>query len=103
MPSVADLVEESRLRELVGDEATLSRGRELASEGAAEFREFGPVRVVATVRDDRVQTVLMTSGPEGLGWSCSCGAERFCVHATAAAIETWRRSPKRRSRGKGRT
>jgi uncharacterized Zn finger protein len=93
MPSVADLVDEPRLRELVDDNAELQRGRALADGGAVRFGNFGPLAVTAEVDDGYTHSVELASTPQGLRWSCSCNADGFCVHATAAAIETWRRSP----------
>ncbi len=93
MPSVADLVEERRLRELVGDDPELRRGRALADGGAVRLGQFSPLAVTAEVDDGSTYSVELASTAQGLRWSCSCNSEGFCVHATAAAIETWRRSP----------
>jgi uncharacterized Zn finger protein len=96
MPSIADVVEEPKLRELV-DDAVWSRGRQLAEVGAVRLGRFGPLGGTAEVEDSGLlQVSLTTSGSGDLQWSCTCGADRFCVHATAAAIECWRRAPKRR-------
>src|SRR5438105_1538152 len=51
MPSVADLVEERALAELVAPEP-LEAGRSLANGGAVRFVELGPVRVVAEVAEE---------------------------------------------------
>ena len=100
MSSVADLVEEPALAELVAPEA-LEAGRELAGSGAVTLEEFGPVRVVAAVGDagesHRVELIAQATG---LGWSCDCPEGRTglgCRHLAAAALETWRRAPKRQS------
>jgi hypothetical protein len=64
--------------------------------GAVRLEAFGPVRVTATVEDDGVHHVQLAVISSTLNWSCTCSADSFCTHATAAAIETWRRAPKRR-------
>jgi hypothetical protein len=97
MPSIADLVEEPRLRELVGQDELLARGQALADGGSVRLRDAGPLGATAEVEDGTPRTVIFsTSGRGDLRWTCSCMPERFCAHATAAAIEVWRRAPKRR-------
>ena len=99
MPSVADLVEEERLRRLADPDA-LRRGAGLAAEDRVQLEAFGPLRVTARVDDaggdHRVE--LRATGDE-LTWSCTCpdgqgGA--FCRHAVAAARVAWQRAPRRR-------
>jgi uncharacterized Zn finger protein len=100
VPSVADFVEEPALAELVAPEP-LEAGRALAEAGAVRLVEFGPVRVVAEVGDtDETARVELIAQAVGLGWSCDCAEGRTglaCRHLAAAAIETWRRAPKRRA------
>ena len=100
MPSVADLVEEPALAELVAPEA-LDAGRDLAARGAVRLEEFGPVRVVAQVTDgDSSQRVELIAQAVGLGWSCDCEEGRTglaCRHLAAAALETWQKAPERRT------
>ena len=100
MPSVADQVTEPALAELVAPEAVVA-GHELADAGAVTLVEFGPVRVVAEVTDgaEPVRVELIAQAAR-LGWSCDCDEGRTglaCRHLAAAAIETWRRSPARRT------
>jgi uncharacterized Zn finger protein len=95
--SVADLVEEAALRRLAPVRA-LERGRRAADAGAVELADFGPLVVRARVGEERHEVVLRST-EEGLRWSCTCPegkAGGLCEHAAAAAIETWRRSPRRR-------
>jgi uncharacterized Zn finger protein len=99
MPSVADLVEDERLRRLADADA-LRQGTDLAAGDRVQLEAFGPLGVTARVEDagaaHRVE--LRATGDE-LTWSCTCpdgqgGA--FCRHAVAAAWVTWQRAPKRR-------
>jgi uncharacterized Zn finger protein len=99
--SVADLVEEPALAQLVGPEA-LDAGREVADAGGVRLVEFGPMRVVAEVDDgdELPARVELTSAGGELGWRCDCEEGRTglgCRHLAAAGIETWRRSPMRRA------
>jgi uncharacterized Zn finger protein len=99
MPSVADQVTEAALAELVAPEAVVA-GHELADAGAVTLIEFGPVRVVAEVADGERARVELIAQATGLGWRCDCDEGRTglaCRHLAAAAIETWRRSPVRRT------
>lgn len=100
MPSIADLVDESALEQLTGREA-LSAGRALAEHGKVTLVEAGPERVVAHVLDRGVEAhVILAVAGSKLEWSCDCrrgAAAGACRHIAASAIETWRRSPRRRS------
>jgi uncharacterized Zn finger protein len=97
--SVADLVEEPVLRRLASAEA-FEAGHAAADAGRVTLGEFGPLRVSAVVQDENGRwDVQLRSGEEGLVWSCTCPDGRayvFCRHCVAAAVETWRRAPKRR-------
>jgi hypothetical protein len=96
MPSVADLVDDTALRQLA-DPETYSRGLELAER--VRMAAFGPLRVEATVESDEPATVALTVMPAGLEWRCSAGDASpalICPHVIAVAVETWRRSPPRR-------
>jgi hypothetical protein len=53
------------------------RGRQLADRGAVQFEAFGPVRVTASVEDDRVHRVEFGVTSDELYWSCTCSAETF--------------------------
>jgi uncharacterized Zn finger protein len=99
MPSIADLVEEERLRRLADADA-LRQGTDLAAEDRVQLETFGPLAVTARVEDagapHRVE--LRATGDE-LTWSCTCPDSQggaFCRHAVAAARVTWQRAPKRR-------
>jgi uncharacterized Zn finger protein len=100
MPSVADLVEPPVLDQLAGKDEH-EAGQALADVGAVRLVEFGPLRVVADVIDEggtaRVSLESLQDGT--LDWACSCRglAAGACRHVAAAAVETWRKSPKKRS------
>ncbi len=99
MPSVADLVEEPELRRLATPES-YDEGLVLADEGKVQVGAFGPLQVSAEVDDVETRQVELRSTKAGLEWACTCPDGRrgaFCSHAVAAAIETWRRSPVRRT------
>jgi uncharacterized Zn finger protein len=96
MASVADLVEEPALRQLVGPEP-YAEGLALADAGSVRFVEFGPVMVVAEIADGSpMPRVELASRGEELAWRCECEEGRTglgCRHLAAVGIETWRRSP----------
>jgi uncharacterized Zn finger protein len=100
MPSVADLVEESALRQLVGPEP-YAEGLALADAGAVRLVEFGPLTVVAEVADGSPPPRVELESREGeLAWRCECEeglAGLGCRHLAATGIVTWRRSPERHS------
>ena len=99
MPSVADLVEEQRLRGLAASD-TLDASTKLAEEGAVAFNRFGPLEVAAGVDEGAETYQVELLGGEELRWSCTCPEGQrgsFCRHCVAVARETWRRSPARRA------
>ena len=100
MASVADLVEEPALRQLVGPEP-YAEGLALANAGAVRFVEFGPLTVVAEVGDGSPAPRVELESRQGeLAWRCECAegvAGLGCRHLAATGIVTWRRSPKRQS------
>jgi uncharacterized Zn finger protein len=100
MPSIADLVEPPVLEQLAGKDEH-EAGQALADGGAVRLVEFGPLRVVADVIDDgRTARVTLGSREDGsLDWACSCRglAAGACRHVAAAAVETWRKSPTKKS------
>ncbi|HMJ80227.1 MAG TPA: hypothetical protein VK592_04225 [Candidatus Dormibacteraeota bacterium] len=101
MPSVADLVEDHLLRSLT-DPETYELGRALADHDAVAFEQFTPMAVRARVADGELYYVDLRVGPGKLTWSCSePGGSRgeFCRHCVAAAVQTWRQAPARRSSG----
>jgi uncharacterized Zn finger protein len=95
--SVADLVEPAALEERAG-EYLQRAGAVLREHGHVRIREFGPMRVTATVEDGVSRSVALGSTPAGLDASCDCGAPAasgLCPHVIAVAIETWERAPNR--------
>jgi uncharacterized Zn finger protein len=100
MPSIADLVEPPVLDQLAGADEH-EAGQALADAGAVRLVEFEPLRVVADVIDKGgTARVTLESLQDGtLDWACSCRglAAGACRHVAAAAVETWRKSPKRTS------
>lgn len=94
--SVADLVGEPALRQLVGPEP-YADGLALADAGAVQLVEFGPLKVVAEVADDSPPPRVELESREGeLAWRCECDegvAGLGCRHLAATGIVTWRRSP----------
>jgi uncharacterized Zn finger protein len=99
MASVADLVELEALEQLAGP-AALARGTVLADAGSVQLATFSPLRVTARVTAGATWEVELQSSHGRLLWSCNCGNaddDVLCEHAVAAAVETWRRSPRRRS------
>jgi uncharacterized Zn finger protein len=98
MPSVADLVEPPVLDQLAGKDEH-EAGEALADAGVVRLIEFGPLRVVAEVIEQgRAARVTLESLEDGtLDWACSCRglAAGACRHVAAAAVETWRKSPRR--------
>lgn len=96
MNTVADLVEEEAIRALATP-SDFRLGQEIAEMGGVEFIEFTPAKVVASVdtpATERRTTILETT-PAGLKWHCTCSSNRarFCKHAIATAIETWKKAP----------
>jgi len=99
VPSVADLVEAERLRELAASDA-LDAGTKLAEEGAVGLDRFGPLDVAASVEEGAEACEVELLGGEEPRWSCTCPEGQrgsFCRHCVAVARETWRRSPARRT------
>ncbi len=99
MASVADLVEERAIRQLVGPEP-YADGLALADSGAVRLVEFGPMTVVAEVADGSPEPRVELESLDGeLAWRCECPegvAGLGCRHLAATAIVTWRLSPARR-------
>lgn len=98
MQSVADLIEESAIRDLTTP-AVFERGRHIADNGGVDITEFTPLKVSAFVTSTSSPscTTLLEAAPEGLKWHCTCSTNkaRFCKHLVAAALETGRKSPGR--------
>lgn len=98
MASVADLVEDSAMKQLATGDA-YTRGNQLAAQGAVQFVTFEPVAVTAHVEDGESYMVdLLRTDGDTLAWSCGCLdglAGAFCRHCVAAGRETWLKSPKR--------
>jgi uncharacterized Zn finger protein len=98
MASVADLVEEPALRQLVGPEP-YAQGLALADAGSVRLVEFGPVMVVAEIADGSPPPRVELAVRDGeLAWRCECEegvAGLGCRHLAATGIVTWRRSPRR--------
>ncbi len=97
MASVADLVDESALKELASDPAIWAAGEELAGTGAVRLIEFGPLRVLAEVEDGGGMADVELASIEGaLDWTCTCpdGIEgRPCRHVVAAGLVTGTQAP----------
>ena len=99
MASVADLVSPDVLQGLATPD-DLRAGSAMANAGAVRLTTFGPLNVLATVDTDGPAAQLDVRGGSVLTFECSCAAGRsgaFCGHIVAVAVETWRRSPRRRA------
>ena len=101
MTSVADLVEPEALARLATP-ANVRLGKQIVDQAGVEFTQFGPLRVRAKVGGvppaAQRRSVELSSGSNGLEWSCACTKrkELFCKHCVAAAVLTWRNAPARR-------
>ena len=99
MASVADLVSPDVLQRLATPD-DLRAGSAMANAGAVRLTTFGPLNVLATVDTDGPAAHVELRGGSVLTFECSCAAGRsgaFCGHIVAVAVETWRRSPRRRA------
>jgi uncharacterized Zn finger protein len=95
MPSVVDLADETSVRALA-DARGWEHGVALADADAVTLHDFGPLRVTATVNAADGAAEVELRGGEALACACGCtDAPEACRHVVAAAIETWRRAPKR--------
>jgi len=103
MPSVADLVEPTRLSDLATP-ANLRLGREIAAAGAVELLDFGPLLVRGKVgglaANSQTRTTELRSAGGQLEWSCTCSSDAtlFCKHCVALAIAAFEKAPKRRGK-----
>lgn len=92
MASVADLVDERKLRSLA-DAGVFATGTSWADAGAVRFDSFGPGHVAAIVDEDgEAYRVELRADGDALSWDCECtDALEMCPHVVAAAVEAGRR------------
>ena len=94
MTLVADLVEPQVVRRWTNTE-TFTLGEEDVDAGRVILLVCGPRAVTALVGGKSLETVEMSSTPDGLQWSCTCSDDKQrqgCRHFVAVALETWRQS-----------